>query len=229
VEEVEGRQADMPQVVPGSERRRALRAPVHGVAVLHRDRGAARGHIENLSLGGVLIRLRADDTPAGTEWCDVELRLSAKRTLMLVGQVVRTEMIRGERWIALRFDEVSPDHEDAIEDEVVGALETARWRPVMVVDSVEERRTGIAAALRDRRMTPLTPGTPLEVIDLLANPDRHVEVCVISPQFGDLRGREIASAIYEAFPWVKVVFFAGDAFTTIDDVQAAWDELDTSS
>ena len=219
--------------VPGSERRRALRAPVHGVAVLHRDRGAARGHIENLSLTGVLVRVReravTPDAPEGTEWCDVELRLSPTAKLVLVGQVVRIEARRGELWIAIRFDGVSPDHEDAIEDRVVRAFEGAPRRPVLVVDGVEERRTGLADALRDRRMTPLTPRTPLEMIDLLSHPDRHIEVCLISSQFGDLRGREIATAIHEAFPWVKVVFVADDASTTVDDVQAAWDEIEISS
>jgi hypothetical protein len=211
----------MGQTVPGSERRRSLRAPVHGVAVLHRDRGAARGHIENLSLGGVLVRMRADrpEAPAGPEWCDVELRLSPLEKVILVGEVVRTEARRGELWIAIRFDGVSPDHEDVIEDRVVDALESGRPRPVLVVDGVEERRTGLAAALRDRRMTPLTPRTPLEMIDLLSHPERKIAVCVISPHFGDLRGREIATAIQ----------VADDAITTIDDVQAAWDELDASA
>lgn len=217
--------------VPGSERRRALRAPVHGVAVLHRDRGTARGHIENLSLTGVLVRVRAAKpaAPEGTEWCDVELRLSPAAKLVLVGQVVRIEARRGELWIAIRFDGVSPDHEDAIEERVVQAFEGARQRPVLVVDGVEERRTGLADALRDRRMTPLTPRTPLEMIDLLSRPDRHIEVCLISSHFGDLRGREIAAAIGEAFPWVKVVFVADDAIATVDDVQAAWDDLDASA
>lgn len=223
----------MGQVVPGSERRRALRAPVHGVAVLHRDRGPAQGHIENLSLSGVLVRVREratpPDAPAGTEWCDVELRLSATVKLVLVGQVVRIEARRGELWIAIRFDGISPDHEDTIEERVVSAVESTRRRPVLVVDSLAERRDGLADALRDRRMTPLTPRTPLEMIDLLSHPERHVEVCLISPHFGDLRGREIATAIHEAFPWVKVVFVADDAIATVDDVQAAWDELDALS
>jgi hypothetical protein len=209
-----------------------MRAPVHGVAVLHRVRGASHAHVENLSLSGVLVRMReraSGPAPESTEWCDIELRLSPTEKLVLVGQVVRIEARRGELWIGIRFDEISPDHEDAIEDRVVHAYEGARRRPVLVVDGVEERRTGLADALRDRRMTPLTPRTPLEMIDLLAHPDRHVEVCLISPSFGDLRGREIATAIHEAFPWVKVVFVADDAIATVDDVQAAWDEIEISS
>jgi hypothetical protein len=207
-----------------------MRAPVHGVAVLHRDHGAARGHIENLSLSGVLVRLRGRAAaPARTEWCDVELRLAASKKLILVGEIVRSEARRGEQWIGIRFDGLSADHEDAIEDRIVHAYESARRRPVMVLDGAAERRTGLVDALRARQMTPLTPRTPLEMIDLLSHPDRHIEVCLISPRFADLVGGEIASAIQEAFPWVKVVFVADDAATAVDDVQAAWDQIDLSS
>src|SRR5690348_8612730 len=136
------------------ERRHSLRAPVHGTAVLIADGGVIAGAIENLSLGGVLVRSRAR-----VHGVDVELHLPAAR-VFATGTSVRR---RDER-VAIRFDDLSADAEDAIEDEIVRALGAARTRPVLIVDGVEERRLDIADALRDRAMTPLTPRTPLEVV-----------------------------------------------------------------
>jgi hypothetical protein len=211
--------------IAGNERRRAMRAPVRGLAVLHRDRGAVRGRLENLSLSGLLLRSR--DRAEKTDSVDVELRLpTSARRIVLTGKVVRVEQTGDELAIAVHFDELPADAEDAIEDQVVDAFAAAQRRSVLVVEGHEEKRRGLADALRDRSMTPLMPRTPLEVIDLLSSPDRHVEVCLISSQFGDHHGREIANVIRESFPWVRIVFASDDdPFATAEGVQAAWDEL----
>jgi hypothetical protein len=206
----------------GSERRRALRAPVHGEAVLHGRRAAIRGQIENLSLSGVLVRAR-EMVGRGIS-VEVLLHLPAAGKPAVRAQVVRAERHEDGSRIALRFDRVSADAEDAIEDEVLAALNAAKRRPVLVIDGIEERRLDLADALRARHMTPLTPRTPLEVVEALSNPHQHVEVCLVSCEFGDHHGRELAAFIHEAFPWVRIMYVGRDAAETADDARWAWDD-----
>lgn len=212
------------------ERRRALRAQVRGEVVLRRDRKSFRGTIENLSLGGVLLRSRdrLDDTEA-PDSVDVELRLPRSRAIALTGEVRRLEVRDGELWVAVRFDPPGADGEDAIEDQVVSAFVAARRRPVVVIEAEDARRDDLAAALRARRMTPLVPRTPLEVIDLLSQGEQRADVCVIGGRFADHEGGELARAIREAFPWVRVVHAADDARAAADDVAAAWDQISAAS
>jgi len=218
----------MGTLASGNERRRALRAPVHGTAVLHRSRGAVRAHIENLSLGGVLLRSR--DVNAD-EVGDVDVELCLRRGAVVVtGQVVRISYTGDELAIAVRFDPVAPELEDTIEDEVVGAVAAGKTRPVLIVDGHEERRRGLAAALRDHAMTPVVPRTPLELMDLLSAHERRVDVCLISPRFAGMSAVDIASAIRDAFPWVRVIVAddESDATSHAKTAQAAWDDLDTA-
>jgi hypothetical protein len=214
-------------IAASHERRRALRAPVHGMVVLRRHQAAVRGAIENLSLSGVLVRSHGDlgDVEAPDD-LEVELRLPSARPMALTGRVVRCEVRDQALWIAIRFEEVPADCEDTIEDQVVDAFVETRRRPVVVIEGQEERRRGLAEALRERRMTPLTPRTPLEAVDLLASPERHVEVCLVSARFGDLHAREIEAMIRECFPWVRIVLAAeDDAEVSAEHAQAVWDDL----
>lgn len=206
----------------GTDRRRALRAPVHGGAVLYGRRAAIHGGIENLSLTGVLLRSR--ETVLRGVSIEVELRLPAAGRPKVRGHIVRAERHEDGTRIAIHFDRVSADAEDAIEDEVVAALNAARRRPVLVIDGIEDRRLDLAEALRARNMTPLTPRTPLEVVDALSNPKEHVEVCLVSCEFGDVHGRELASFIHEAFPWVRIMYVGNDAEETAEDAAWAWDD-----
>ena len=205
-----------------SERRRALRAPVHGGAVLYGRRAAIHGAIENLSLTGVLVRSR--ETVGRGISVEIHLHLPEAGRPAVRGHVVRAERHEDGTRIAIQFDRVSADAEDAIEDEVVATLNAAQRRPVLVIDGIEERRLDLAEALRARHMTPLTPRTPLEIVDCLSNPRQHVEVCLVSCEFGDVHGRELASFIHEAFPWVRIMYVGRDAAETADDARWAWDD-----
>lgn len=206
----------------GKERRRALRAPVHGHAVLHGERNVVGATIVNLSLGGVLVRAR--EVPGRADGVELELHVPGT-TLYLVGVAVRIDRDADGATIAFRFESVSPDAEDAIADAVVGAFAAARRRQVLIVDGVEDRRDDVADALRERGMTPLTPRTPLEVIDLLAAHGSQIELCLVSARFGDHVGLEIADVIRDAFPWVRVLHLRGDGETAAEDAASALDDL----
>ena len=206
----------------GLDRRRALRAPVHGGAVLYGRRAAIHGGIENLSLSGVLVRTREQVGRGIT--IDVHLLLPEAGRPAVRGHVVRTEHHEDGVRIAIQFDRVSADAEDAIEDEIVAAFQASQRRPVMVIDGSEDRRHDLAEALRARSMTPLTPRTPLEVVHALSNPHQHVEVCLVSCEFGDVQGRELASFIHESFPWVRIMYVGTDAAESADGARWAWDD-----
>jgi hypothetical protein len=187
--------------------------------VLRGEWGSVMGRIENLSLGGTLVRTDERDP---LDVLDVELRLPQSRWISVPARVVRPA--DGER-IAVAFTDLSADAEDAIEDEIVGSLAAARARPVLVIDGAEERREEIAAALRARAMTPLVPRTPLEVVGHLLGAER-VELCVVSTRFGDLRGGEVAGLIAELCPWMRVLDSIDDAPRLAQDAAAAWEDIE---
>ena len=69
------------------ERRRALRVPVRGVAVLYASGGPLHGMLENLSQCGALVSVAIRPSE---EQLDIELRL-AEDDGWVVGRVVRVE------------------------------------------------------------------------------------------------------------------------------------------
>jgi hypothetical protein len=208
--------------VGGSERRRAPRVPLHGFAVLHGERVAARGSIENLSLGGALLRLREPTPIDRQQGMAIDLRLSSATRITVAAETVRIERRDDGARVAVRFRRLTADHEDAIEDAIANAIAAARARPVLVVDGIEDRRLDLADALRDLRMTPLAPRTPLEVIDLLSTPERNVRIAAVGARFGDVHGREIAEVIAESFPWVRIMYIGNDARAMATDIEHAW-------
>ncbi len=207
-------------VRPGTEKRRALRAPVHGHAILHGHRGAEAGVIHNLSLSGALVGVHEplDEQDALT----VELRLPTAARFTLRGHAVRVDRRDDSPRMAVVFERVSADAEDAIEDAVVNALTATRAHCVMIVDAIEERRIDVAEAMRARDLTPLAPRTPLEVIDLLGDPTNQIDVCAVSARFAGLAGGDLTSFLKEAFPWVRIVRIGDDVVAVADDAVEAW-------
>jgi len=205
-----------------SERRRSLRAPVHGHATIHGERWAVGGAIENLSLGGARVHLA--EPPERTEALEVELRLPNAQ-LRVTGRALRVDQRETGVRVALRFDPLSSAAEDAIADAVVTSYTMSRRRPVLIVDGIEERRLDLAEALRARRMLPLTPRTPLEAIDAMMGPSPP-EVAVVSAHFGDTPGADIAGAITDSFPWVRILYLGKDPLAVVDDIEAMLDEFD---
>lgn len=210
--------------ITGMDRRRTLRAPVHGRAVVRGEGATVHGTIDNLSLGGVRIALRAP--VAADDALALELHLP-RRTLAVRGRGVRVDRDATGAHLAARFEALGGDAEDAVADAVEHAYAASRRRAVLVVDA-PERQGAIAQALRARRMCPLVPRTPLEAIDLLARVDEQVGVCLLGPRFADACGDELELAIVEAFPWVRVLRMGPDAVAIVEDAASTWDQLERS-
>jgi hypothetical protein len=206
-----------------SERRRALRVPVRGVAVFYAEDGAMHGTIENLSSSGALFSV------AGVpydETIDVELKLGDD-TGWVSAKTVRIERT-ARRWrLAVQFDRVDDQMRAAIEGAIDHALRAAQRRPILVIDDRASRRVSLATRLAARGMTPLAPRTPLEAIDLLTRTQMHVNVCLLAASFGQSL-EELRTLVADSFPWVTTAEISDDVEKTVDRALEAWSGTDVA-
>lgn len=206
-----------------SERRRALRVPVRGVAVCRARDGALHGTIENLSQTGALLTVSGAPTD---DRLDVELKLGHE-TGCVGARTVRIERT-ARRWrIAVQFDRVDERMRAAIESAIQHALRAAQRRPILVIDDRSARRVNLATRLAARGMTPLAPRTPLEAIDLLSRAQLHVNVCLLAPSFGHSVA-ELRALVADSFPWVTTTEISDDIEATVDRAIEAWSGTDTA-
>ena len=209
----------MGQTECGFERRRAMRVPVRGTAVLRGDAGPRHGTLENLSQSGALVHLASAPDSGQLE---LELRLVDGNGRVTARAVRVEESGHGAR-IAVVFDRVDPAMSAAIDASILSALTAARRRPTLVIDDQHGRRSQLIAALSKQGMTPLAPSTPLEAIDLLTRPQLHVSVCLLAPGFGVPR-TDLATMLSDSFPWVTTTEITDDLAGTMDRVIAAWSQ-----
>ncbi len=207
-----------------SERRRAMRVPVRGVAVFYGEDGAMHGRIENLSESGALVSLAG--LLANEDAFDVELKLGVD-TGWVSARPVRIE--RGQRRlkIAVAFEHLDEIVRAAIEAAIASALRAAQRRPILVIDDHFVRRADLITRLAARGMTPLAPRTPLEAIDLLTRTQLHVDVGLLAPSFGHTSG-ELRALVSDSFPWVKAADISDDLDATVDRALEAWSGTDVA-
>jgi hypothetical protein len=199
------------------ERRRTLRVPVRGVAVLYASGGPVHGMIENLSQGGALVSVAS--RPVEQE-LDMEIRL-AEGSGWVVARTVRVEPY-GRQWrIAVAFERVDDSLRESIEASIDSARGAARRRPILVIDENSDRKRDLISRLADRGMTPLAPKTPLEAIDLLTRSQLHVGVCLLAPGFG-VPSTDLRAVLTDSFPWVSVAEITDDLEATTHHAIDTW-------
>ncbi|HEX3761015.1 MAG TPA: PilZ domain-containing protein [Kofleriaceae bacterium] len=199
------------------ERRRALRVPVRGFAVLYASTGPLHAMIENLSKGGAMVSV-ASRPPE--EQFDIEFRI-AEGSGWVVARVVRAEP-SGRQWrIAVEFARVDDSLKAAIEASIASARGAARRRPILVIDENTDRKNSLITRLSDRGMTPLAPKTPLEAIDLLTRSHLHVGVCLLAPGFG-VPSHDLRAVLSDSFPWVSVAEITDDLDATTHQAIDTW-------
>src|SRR5512140_2514402 len=200
-----------------AERRRTLRIPVRGVAVLYATGGPLHGMIENLSQGGALVSVAR--RPNEQE-LDMEIRL-AEGSGWVVAQILRVEP-HGRQWrIAVTFNRVDASLREAIDASIASARGAARRRPILVIDENLDRKRDLITRLADRGMTPLAPNTPLEAIDLLSRSQLHVGVCLLAPGFG-VPSTDLRAVLTDSFPWVSVAEITDDLDATTHQALDTW-------
>jgi hypothetical protein len=199
------------------ERRRALRVPVRGVAVLYASGGPLHGMIENLSQTGALVTVASRRTE---EQLDMEIRL-AEGSGWVVARVVRVEPHARQWRVAVAFDRVDQALREAIEASIASARGAARRRPILVIDENTVRKNNLITRLSDQGMTPLAPKTPLEAIDLLTRSQLHVGVCLLAPGFG-VPSHDLRAVLTDSFPWVSVAEITDDLDATTRQAIKTW-------
>jgi PilZ domain len=199
------------------ERRRALRVPVRGVAVLYGSSGPLHGMIENLSHGGALVSVAS--RPLEDE-LDIELRF-AEGSGWVSARIVRAQPGLPGWQIAVAFDRVDDSLRTAIEASIASARGAALRRPILVIDENSDRKRDLIARLSNRGMTPLAPKTPLEVMDLLSRSQLHVGVCLLAPGFGVL-SNDLRAVLSDSFPWVSVAEITDDLEATTHHAIDTW-------
>lgn len=206
-----------------SERRRALRVPVRGVAVFYAEDGAVHGTIENLSSTGALVAIA--NAPVD-DMIDVELRLGGE-TGWVSARTVRIERTARKWRIAVQFDRVDDELRVAIENAIQHAMRAAHRKPVLVIDDRSSRRTDLTKRLTARGLTPLSPRTPLEAIELLTRTQLHVNVCLLAPSFGQSVA-ELRTLVADSFPWVTTAEISDDIDATVERAIRAWSSTDVA-
>ena len=196
-----------------SERRRSMRVPVRGTAVLQAHAGPVHGTVENLSHSGALLTV-----PARPSDDDHELELRLLDGGGTVGaRTVRVESRSDGYRVAVVFDRVDPAMRASIANAIEAALAAARHRPILVIDDPGPRRAELIDRLVDRGMTPLAPRTPLETIDLLTRTHLQISVCMLPPHRADL-----ATVLADSFPWVTTSEITDDLGDTVARAVETW-------
>ena len=213
-----------------SERRRALRVPVRGVAVFYAEDGATHGTIENLSASGALVSVAGLPSDRSDHLAiDVELKLGSDSG-WVSAHTVRVEkpvISRGRFRIAVAFDDLDPAIRAAIDHAIEAAVVAAHRRPILVIDDRIGRRVELVTRLAARGMTPLAPRTPLEAIDLLTRTQLHVNVCLLAPSFGQTAA-ELRALVSDSFPWVSTTEITDDVEATVERAIEAWAGTDVA-
>ncbi len=200
-----------------AERRRTLRVPVRGVAVLYASGGPLHGMIENLSQGGALVSVASRPNE---QTLDMELRL-AEGGGWVEAQILRVEP-HGRQWrIAVTFLRADASLREAIDAAIEAARGAALRRPILVIDENSDRKRDLIARLANRGMTPLAPKTPLEAIDLLTRSQLHVGVCLLAPGFG-VPSTDLRAVLTDNFPWVCVAEITDDLDATTHHAINTW-------
>jgi len=199
------------------ERRRALRVPVRGGAVLYGSSGPLHGMIENLSQSGALVSVASRPLE---EVLDIELRL-AEGGGWVVARIVRAQPAALGWLIAVAFERVDDSLRAAIDTSITSARGAAQRRPILVIDENSDRKRDLIARLSNRGMTPLAPKTPLEVMDLLSRSQLHVGVCLLAPGFG-VPSNDLRAVLSDIFPWVSVAEITDDLEATTHQAIDTW-------
>ncbi|HET9626193.1 MAG TPA: PilZ domain-containing protein [Kofleriaceae bacterium] len=208
-------------LVPG-ERRRALRVPVQGDAVLYTSGGPLRGAIENLSHGGALVSVASRPLEPAL---DLEIKLAGGGG-WASARIVRVEPNSADAtarpWrVAVAFERADEALRGAIDGAIRAARGAARERPIFVIDENSDRKRDLIVRLSDRGMTPIAPRTPLEAIDLLTRSPLHSGVLLLAPGFG-VPTRDLRAALSDSFPWLSLAEITDDLEATTRQAISAW-------
>jgi hypothetical protein len=189
------------------ERRKAYRVSVPEVFA-RCSTGEVVGYygVHDVSTGGALLVGRPLP-PVGAD-LEVLLLLPGQRPCVLEAHVLRQDRpAHAPARVAVEFDEVSADIEDAIEDFIADEL-TRQLRPTALVAADGADGEALERSLRQAGCPAILVRTPLDAITRLEQPDGAVGTVFVGETFGGLPGGELAAFLGSAYPEVRRVMIA---------------------
>ncbi len=186
-------------------------------ALLHVGPVTIRGMVLDLSLGGLRMRMAEGAAcPASGSGGVIEMHLASGWHRVKV-RVVRSEYDE----LAVRFLEVSPATEDAIEDEVVASIEAQRKPHIVVLDPMPDRRQRICESLRASGCDPVEAATPLEAIGIVERGCGGIRGMTISESLTQTRADELWEYVSQSNPEIHIRLIAeGTRDLELDDAFA---------
>ncbi|MEZ4360593.1 MAG: PilZ domain-containing protein [Kofleriaceae bacterium] len=187
-----------------ADRRRHYRIPRAVQAVLHVGVTTMPGRVQDLSLGG--LRMRVGDgaaCPAVGSVGLLEVQLASGWYRLRV-KVVRCAFDE----VAVRFQQITPQLEDAIEDEVVAGIEAARRPHILVVDPSPVRRQRIAETLRTAGCESVEAATPLEAIGIVERRCGAIRGMTIAESLTQTRADEFCEYVSQSNPEIQLRIIA---------------------
>lgn len=181
-----------------AERRKSFRIALERArAKVVTDRSAGTYRLVDVSVGGARLR-GSPPLPVGTP-LELSVHLPGKRMLEAHGHVLRQiGRGRGARAdVAIAFEPLGAEGEDAIEDTVLRHLR--RSREAVVVFDEPSRRSG--PGLRAVRAA-----TPLGAISALESAPRTARAVLLGPTVGGVPSEEFAAFLADAYPHISRVF-----------------------
>lgn len=180
-----------------------------------------RGMVLDLSLGGLRMRVSEGAAcPIAGCYGYVEIHLATGWHRLRV-RVVRS----GFDELAVRFADITPVVEDAIEDEVVASIEAARKPHIVVLDPVPDRRHRICESLRTAGCDPVEASTPLEAIALVERECGGIRGMTISESLTQTRADEVWEYVSQSNPEIHIRLIAEGTRDLVIDGTDLDDEL----
>lgn len=196
------------------ERRRHYRVQRTVNALFHVGIMTIRGMVQDLSLGGLRMRVSEGAAcPIAGCYGYIEIHLATGWHRLRV-KVVRSEFDE----LAVRFSEITPAVEDAIEDEVVASIEASRKPHIVVLDPMPDRRHRICESLRTAGCDPVEASTPLEAIALVERECGGIRGMTISESLTQTRADELWEYVSQSNPEINIRLIAeGTRDLSLDD------------
>lgn len=187
-----------------TERRRHYRVQRTVNALFHVGIMTIRGMVLDLSLGGLRMRVSEGAAcPIAGCYGFIEIHLANGWHRLRV-RVVRSEYDE----LAVRFAEITPAVEDAIEDEVVASIEASRKPHIVVLDPMPDRRQRICESLRTAGCDPVEASTPLEAIALVERECGGIRGMTISESLTQTRADELWEYVSQSNPEIHIRLIA---------------------
>ncbi len=194
-------------------KRQAARARLGATAFVLRAGGCAGPFVvDNLSAGGALLI-------GGTEWrtgerFELQLRLQSGAELRTSAAVLRCERRRDEAFVAVQFQNVPPEVEDALQDAVAEAIEHHRAQAasaIVVVTPWPHDVEVVSGAISRSGATPLIVTTFLDALRWLQDPRVLVKALIVDADAESGSGMEALEWCAEEFPAVRRVLLVPEA------------------